>query len=232
MRARPDDTRARLIQAAGEAFAEKGYEAASVREICKLADANLAAINYHFGDKERLYAEVVRTAACASPAEQALSWPDGTPAATKLRDIIRERVSATLHTDRPSWSNVVMLREMARPSLATVAFVEEYVRNRYQQLEGILAEILPRETTAADLHLAGFSIISQCLHFRVHAAITRMLVGDEEYGTYTADRLADHISRFSLAALGLGQFLPPGEESKRKSSNGRKSRDLLQGGPS
>ena len=55
-----DATREKLIEAAGEVFAEQGYAAATVRDICTLAGANVAAINYHFGDKRGLYAEVLK----------------------------------------------------------------------------------------------------------------------------------------------------------------------------
>jgi TetR/AcrR family transcriptional regulator, regulator of cefoperazone and chloramphenicol sensitivity len=50
----PDETRLQLLEAAGEVFAEVGFRDATVREICRRADANIAAINYHFGDKENL----------------------------------------------------------------------------------------------------------------------------------------------------------------------------------
>ena len=54
--ANPAETRRQLLEAAGAVFAEAGYRDATVREICRRAHANIAAINYHFGDKEKLYA--------------------------------------------------------------------------------------------------------------------------------------------------------------------------------
>src|ERR1700760_4697567 len=53
-------TRQRLLEVAGAVFAEQGFKNATVREICKRADANVAAINYHFGDKQGLYSETLR----------------------------------------------------------------------------------------------------------------------------------------------------------------------------
>src|SRR5664279_2480470 len=57
-----DETRTRLIQAAGEVFAEVGYHAATTRTICARAGANIASVNYHFGDKLGLYTETLRDA--------------------------------------------------------------------------------------------------------------------------------------------------------------------------
>lgn len=54
-----ENTSDRLIKVAMEMFAEHGYDKTSVRELAKKADANIAAINYHFGGKEGLYQAVL-----------------------------------------------------------------------------------------------------------------------------------------------------------------------------
>ena len=56
------ETPERLMEAAGWVFAEKGFRNATIRDICKRAGANIAAVNYHFGDKEHLYIEVIKYA--------------------------------------------------------------------------------------------------------------------------------------------------------------------------
>ena len=51
------NTRQSLLEAAGEIFGKKGFWSATHEEICSLANANTAAVNYHFGSKENLYVE-------------------------------------------------------------------------------------------------------------------------------------------------------------------------------
>ena len=75
-----ETTKARLLEAAGEEFAEKGYEAARIRTICDRAGANLAAVNYHFGDKEQLYVEAVLEAhRCGTEMLPDVGLPGGDP---------------------------------------------------------------------------------------------------------------------------------------------------------
>lgn len=55
-----EDAKNRLLDVAGELFCEKGFDGTSVRDLTAAAGCNLAAVNYYFGGKENLYAEMFR----------------------------------------------------------------------------------------------------------------------------------------------------------------------------
>jgi AcrR family transcriptional regulator len=195
-----DFTKERLLESAEQVFAEKGFAAASVREICKLADANIAAINYYFGDKERLYIEAVKYAhrACTGPFPE---WLPGTPPREKLRDFIRLFVSRMTEPQSAA-SLQLMMRELAQPSAACVEVVRDYIQPIASKLSSILAELLPgvpqRQQT-----LTAFSIVGQCLFYRHHRAVAALLIGEQEFQAYDTEQVANHIVAFTFKALGL-----------------------------
>jgi AcrR family transcriptional regulator len=199
----PDDTSQRLVEAAGPIFAEKGYQATTVREICQAAGANIAAVNYYFRDKERLYIEVVKNACMerveGSPLPQ---WPEGTPAEVKLRDFIRVVVQRILGRERPSWHTRLVLREMAEPTAACTVWVQDQIRPMFEVLQRILRELRPDESET-QRHLIAFSIVGQCVYHRVFVPVVTALVGPEEQSGYTPEVLIDHVTQFTLSALGL-----------------------------
>lgn len=59
MSALPEETHQRILDAAEELFAQQGYDATTLRQITRLAEANLASVNYHHGNKETLFIEVL-----------------------------------------------------------------------------------------------------------------------------------------------------------------------------
>jgi AcrR family transcriptional regulator len=199
-----DDTQTRLLEAAGEVFAEQGFKAATVREILKRAGiGNIAAINYYFGDKETLYAEAVKTAFRGPSAPAALpdSWPPGTAPADKLREFIRAFAADLISDHGPPWRMQLVARELTQPTAGCAAFVRDYARPRFEALCGILRELLPPGTSEEKCHLTAISIIGQVIHHRCARTIIAQLVGPEEASTYDAARLGEHIAEFSLAAL-------------------------------
>ena len=200
-----DPTYQRLLEAAEEVFAEKGFKAASIRKICaKAGVANIAAVNYYFGDKERLYIEAVKYAhrGCIQ-GEPFPAWPVDMPAVDKLRDFIRIMVKRMVAPQAPA-STQLMMREMAQPTKACTEIVRDYIQPIAEKLRDILAELVPnaplRERT-----LIAFSIVGQCHFYRNHRAVAAILIGEEEFAKFDAELVTKHITAFTLNALGLAE---------------------------
>ncbi|MGE0755880.1 MAG: CerR family C-terminal domain-containing protein [Pirellulaceae bacterium] len=201
-----DDTRDRLLDAAGRIFAAKGVEQATIREICGVAGANVAAVNYHFGDKMGLYKEAVKQAHCHHGEQPQFPWTDETPAAQKLEDFIRQLMTMMLDREQPSWHLELMMREMARPSDACVELVRGFIGPMFELLMAIVEPLLPADATESDRQLYAFSIVAQCLLYRYHRPVGRLLVGEQRYQElFDVERLTRHITAFSLGGLHAGR---------------------------
>jgi AcrR family transcriptional regulator len=194
-------TKQRLLDAAEEIFAAKGYEAASVEEITKRAKANRAAIGYHFGSKERLYIETVKYAhRICHDGVPFPEWPAGTPEAERLHGFIRTMVTRMVAEPNPS-ATQVMMREMAQPTAACAEVVREYIRPMADVLMGILNELLPPEVPVVRRYLLGFSIVSQCLFYKQNRAAVLLLMGEDEYHRLDVDALTEHITTVARAGI-------------------------------
>jgi len=203
-----DDARSRILDAAGPIFAEKGFQAATVREICRQANVNVAAVNYHFGDKERLYVEAVKLAHLPSgDSQEPAEWPPGTPPEVKLREHIEAMLRRML-SERTPWQRQLMNREILNPTFACRELVEAHIRARFGQLLEVLEQILPADCPPHRRHQIAFSIVGQALYYHVGSNVATVLVGKEELAAhYQIEQLVDHITQFSLAAMGLAPSL-------------------------
>jgi AcrR family transcriptional regulator len=190
----------RLLEAAGEVFAEKGFKGATVREIIDRAGVNIAAVNYYFRNKERLYIEAVKHVACVGN-DRELTWPAGTPPAVKLRDFIHFHVRGLLDPNKPAWHMRLMMRELSQPSAACEELVRDYIEPKSQILAGILRELLPPDTPRRRVFLSACSVIGQCIFHCSHKPVIMLLAGEEEYKRLDPSALAEHITQFSLRAL-------------------------------
>ncbi|HWG42897.1 MAG TPA: CerR family C-terminal domain-containing protein [Gemmataceae bacterium] len=190
----------RLLEAAGEIFAEKGFKGATIREIIDRAGVNIAAVNYYFRDKERLYIETVKQAVCFRP-ETRPSWPSATPPTVKLHDFIHFLVGRLLDKNKPAWHARLVMREMAQPSEACTELVRDYIEPMSEILQGILRELLPPDTPRWKRLMTGFSIVGQCVHYCSHKPVITLLVGEKDCKYFEPATLADHITQFSLNSL-------------------------------
>lgn len=102
----------RLLAAATELFAARGFDGASVRAICEAAEANLNAVSYHFGGKRGLYTAVIRGVGDRrlASAQRVL----GTPA----------RDTAELETRLLVFAEETLAAWMSEPGVLSILFAE------------------------------------------------------------------------------------------------------------
>lgn len=196
-------TRARLLEAGGQVFAEHGFKAATVRDICAKAEANVAAVNYHFGGKEGLYAAVLRHAhKCAvGQAEGLANTAVGGSAEEKLGLFIRGFLMNIFAEGQAAWHGRLMTREMSQPTAALDELVREEIRPRAYLLEQIVRGLLGEAATQEQVEFCARSVIGQ-MSFYYHARpVIERVFTDFGYDQAGIAKVAEHVTRFSLAGI-------------------------------
>ena len=160
------DTRERLLEAAGQVFSERGFRAATVREIVqKAGGANIAAVNYHFRDKEGLYASVLersaREAVAKYPPHGGL--PPGAAPEEQLRAFVRSLLLRIFDQGGGAVHGKLMAREMIEPTRALDRIVEQMIRPLYGRLCGIVKALAGPRVSLRQIEASAKSVVGQCL---------------------------------------------------------------------
>jgi len=198
-------TRERLIDAAGELFAEKGFKETTVREICDKADANLAAVNYYFRDKENLYQEVLYTVVSKMADKSFLEILEETDKSFRDRIylFVRTFLSRRFDPQAPSWHFELIARQMVESPESLKNKVSQNIRTHHNILSNIISEFLGQEASPELVHKCVFSIVGQYLIYIMmhhpHSPIPEDL--KVEMTPEDIEVRANHIADFSIAAL-------------------------------
>jgi AcrR family transcriptional regulator len=197
-----DDTRTKLLDAAGQVFADSGFQAATVREICARAGVNVALINYHFGDKLELYTEVLRHSVGTSGngiIQKAIA--STAPPQEAFRELIHAMLLRVCRGDRPGWQFRLMVHELAQPTPAMSSVIDETMRPIYDRFRELVGMMLQLPADHDTVRLSTHSVIGQVVHY-VHARhVVSRLWPDLDLNPERIAQIATHIADFSLAGL-------------------------------
>ena len=203
--AEPDrETRARLLEEARRLFAAQGFRRVTVREICRAANANVAAINYHFGDKLGLYREVLDERDRDHAGRPRNRRARQERAARPSRSCAPTSASSCSASARShdSWIHQMMTHEMAEPTDALDHVVREVIAPRIDYMRELVADIL--EVSAEDERVLRcvLSVQSQ-FHAAMANPVSKRLVPGFSGDPAAVDRLAQHIADFSIGGIAL-----------------------------
>jgi AcrR family transcriptional regulator len=195
-------TRQKLVDSAGPIFAEKGYYSATVREICKRAGANVAAVNYHFKDKLGLYEEVLMQCKRATHVDKVRAALDqsGSPEDI-LRDVIRARVQGLRKDAMPNWQLRIFAHELADPSPALSRMIDRVSRPIYDRMLELIARIIGMPARHVKTRLCAHSVMGQILFYVFAGPVLERFSPDMKLTDEMLEQIANHIADFSLAYL-------------------------------
>ncbi len=198
----PAPTRDKLLEAAGQVFAERGYYSATIREICQLAGANVAAVNYTFGDKLGLYTEVLRQYFRAPEmARMTAELDEARSPEELLRAVVQMRLHSLCARQRPDWGFRIVMHEFSQPTPAMTRVVDEGMRPIYKRVLKAVGEILDLPPEHETTRLSNNSIIGQVVFYALSHPVLSRLQPELKLTPEQLDRIAEHISEFSIAAL-------------------------------
>jgi AcrR family transcriptional regulator len=196
------DTQARILEAAGRLFADKGYFGTTGKEICARVGANAASVAYHFGGIANLYAAALEEAfarlADSKPLTAAPSR--GTDARQRLTSLITT-LSRTI-VDPSSWAARLISRQIIAPTGMCAGMDNPKLRAVAALLEGAVSELcgLPHRHPAVAL-----SCINIMAPFVILPLVSQQQLEEffptVSFGSHSVEETTQHLARFALRGL-------------------------------
>jgi len=205
MRVRADgvETRKRILSAACEVFAARGYTKATVAEICRRAQANTAAINYHFQDKKSLYVEVWRHLA----AEAMRLYPlhggvaSTAPARERLHGFLLSLIQRMTDRGRLGAFHRLRALEMANPTGLMDRVRWEVIRPMREYTLQVLADLLGGGVTDQELRFCELSLVGPCMMAQLTCQQPGRMPAVSLFEPAEVEAFAGHCTDFMMAGI-------------------------------
>ncbi|MFN3166447.1 MAG: CerR family C-terminal domain-containing protein [Phycisphaeraceae bacterium] len=204
-------TRRRLLDAAAELFATHGYRGVAVRDICEQACANIAAVNYHFGGKDKLHRAAMeharRRALQENPGPAGPKPAGPLPPAERLRRHLRAMLTRAFAQGPAGWHARMVLREMVEPTPALRAAVQENLAPYQRKLEAIVGQLMQQDPDTDAVRDAADAVLAAAVYYQTCRPAIKHLRPGLTFDQQTAERLTDQLTSMVLNGIGASPGL-------------------------
>ncbi len=191
-----------LLESATKVFAEKGFRDTTIADICEDAHSNMASVNYYYGSKDELYAEVWKKAFHEAiekyPPDMQLE-EDATPE-RRLQALIQSLLHRMLDSGELGYAGQILLMELANPTETIEHIKQDAIEPLRKRMISILRELLGEQAEERDLVFCATSVIHHCMGFGFRRGKLPPPLRKFERNKLI-DALAEHITVFSLAGI-------------------------------
>ncbi|MBU0486109.1 MAG: CerR family C-terminal domain-containing protein [Proteobacteria bacterium] len=195
------NTRQNLLESAAVLFTEKGYNNTSVAEICELAKANIASVNYHFRSKEELYREVLTYTHEQAEVLYPMASNDEKNVEEKLYRFILAFLKRIISTEMNGNFYQLVAKEMAEPIEASGTLINEIVAKKRETILQLIKELYGKPAEPQLFSQMTHSIVSQCLFLGLHQKGRQHHLKRKPLDLSDAESFAKHITKFCLAGI-------------------------------
>lgn len=195
------ERKALLLEAATRVFAEKGFRDTTIADICEDAHSNTASVNYYFGSKDELYAEVWQNAFHNAMERYPpdMNLPAEAIPKDRLRALVRSFLHKMLDSGELGYAGQILLMEIANPTEAIAHIKRDAIEPLRKRMITILRELLGEQAAEQDVLFCAMSIIHQCLGFGFHRG--KLFPTGAVENPRLLEALSEHITDFSLAGI-------------------------------
>ncbi len=196
------ETQLKIIEVAGEIFAESGYSHATIRAISERAGVNVAAVNYHFGGKKNLYIATLKYWQEKAFEKYPFDLADfSSSPEERLASFIRVLLFRVLDEGEGSRYARLMAQEFIRPTVGLEVMIEEVMRPIFAFHLATVSELLGERVDDKTVILCCASVVGQVFQFYLGRHVMRRLLNRESLDRQGIETVARHIARFSLHAI-------------------------------
>lgn len=199
-----ENSKSRILEAATKLFAQKGFDGASIREICKLADVNLCMISYYWGGKQELYQGIIEDL-LEKQIEYSKKFLDlnknpkdmSIAECVDLLMLISEKFVDFFYTNVSSDLIVLLLKEQQKPDFIVKSPVLDYMRS-------VVARILNKDVNDRLVIFKTLFMLSQVNSPRILPAFSLRPLGQTDFCEEDIKIIKENVKLYINAILKEG----------------------------
>lgn len=194
-----DLTKSKILNAAGTLIAQNGFAQTTNKQIAKVAEVDLAAINYHFDGRDGLYKAVLTEAHTHYINEQQLfELVESSLPPTQKLEIFYESLISKL-AEKDVWYSKVFIRELFSPTPYLQEFMANDGARKFQSVRKIISQVSGLDENNPALLPCVLNVVAPCMMLII--ASTNIPTPIQNISQMDAKQLVQHLMTFSLAGL-------------------------------
>ena len=204
------DTREKILMIALDMFGEYGFNGVSTRDLSKMADVNISAINYYFNSKEGLYQEVIKYVAnfikdefqnCIEIIESCKSKVIDEKLAMDIFSSLLDSISDNILKNNSLSISMILIREIMKPNIGTDIVYDELVLPFHKTLLKVIKVIIGDNFSDKEITIIMYTILGQIMGFSANKAMIMRVLNTERIDDKTLFLIKQTIKKQSINIL-------------------------------